>query len=85
MIIVRKKENYSNFNYNYLGFSLGNNAASNVPLNLSFGSTATTAATTASPFSLGTSALNAKPTATLTGTQLTLGTTANVTTSAAPG
>ncbi|CAI6365003.1 unnamed protein product [Macrosiphum euphorbiae] len=66
------------------GFSLGNNAASNVPLNLSFGSTATTAATTASPFSLGTSALNAKPTATLTGTQLTLGTTANVTTSAAP-
>jgi len=29
--------------------------------------------------------LNVKPTATLAGTQLTLGTTANVTTSAAPG
>jgi len=81
--IFKKKENY--FNFNYLGFSLGNNAASNVPLNLSFGSTATTAATTASPFSLGNAALNVKPTATLAGTQLTLGTTANVTTSAAPG
>ncbi|KAF0753336.1 nucleoporin p58/p45 [Aphis craccivora] len=65
------------------GFSLGNNAASNAPLNLSFGSTATTAATSASPFSLGT-ASNVKPTASLTGTQLTLGTTTNVTTSTAP-
>ncbi|XP_025207703.1 probable nucleoporin Nup58 [Melanaphis sacchari] len=65
------------------GFSLGINAASNAPLNLSFGSTATTAATSASPFSLGT-ASNIKPTASLAGTQLTLGTTTNVTTSAAP-
>lgn len=71
--------------FNYLGFSLGINSTSNAPLNLSFGSTATTAATTASPFTLGTGTLNAKPTATLTGTQLTLGTTVNVTTSAAPG
>lgn len=65
------------------GFSLGNNAASNAPLNLSFGSTATTAATSASPFSLGT-ASNVKPTVSLTGTQLTLGTATNVTTSTAP-
>jgi len=65
------------------GFSLGNNAASNAPLNLSFGSNAATTATSASPFSLGT-ASNVKPTVSLTGTQLTLGTTTNVTTSAAP-
>jgi len=72
------------FILNYIGFSLGNNAASNAPLNLSFGSNAATAATSASPFSLGT-ASNVKPTVSLTGTQLTLGTTTNVTTSAAPG
>lgn len=69
---------------NYLGFTLGSNTTANAPLNLSLGSTPSTAATSASPFSLGT-ALNAKTTAPSTGIQLTLGTTANVTTSAAPG
>lgn len=65
------------------GFSLGSNTTANAPLNLSFGSTATTVATSASPFSLGTG-LNTKTLAPSTGTQLTLGTTTNVTTSAAP-
>lgn len=67
-----------------LGFSLGSNTTSNVPLNLSFGSTTTVTTASASPFSLGTT-LNAKTTVAATGTQLTLGTATNVTTSSAPG
>lgn len=67
----------------FLGFSLGNNATANAPLNLSFGASTSTAATS-SPFSLGT-ALNTKTTTPATGIQLTLGNTVNVTTSAAPG
>lgn len=78
--MIRKK--MFNQNYNYLGFSLGNNATPNAPLNLSFG--ANTTAATVSPFTLGT-ALNSKTAATTTGTQLTLGATTNVTTSVAPG
>lgn len=56
----------------------------NAPLNLSFGSTATTTTAAASPFSLG-NTLSAKTVAPSSSTQLTLGTTTNVTTSAAPG
>lgn len=72
------------FFFFFLGFSLGNNTIANAPLNLSFGAATTTATTSASAFSLG-NTLNPKTTAPLTGTQLNLGVTTNVTTSAASG
>jgi len=64
-------------------FSLGSNVTSNAPLNLSFGSTATTVVASVSPFSLGT-ALNSKTTISSTATPLTIGASTNVTTSVAP-
>jgi len=57
--VIIVKEIGNNFIFNYLGFSLGNNTVSNIPLNFYFCSTATMVAISTSSFQLGT-ALNVK-------------------------